>query len=143
MATEDGDGSHETSQDKPAKKSSAKKSSAKKSSAKRSSTAKRPSSSGKRADSPRASAPRRMSGGAVAERAARQLLELTGREAEGVTGLQRTDDGWRVKVEVVELRGVPETTDLLALYEVDVDPRGDLQGYRRLERYSRGAARED
>jgi hypothetical protein len=125
MATEDGDGSHETSQDKPAKKSSAKKSSA------------------KRSDSPRASAPRRMSGGAVAERAARQLLELTGREAEGVTGLQRTDDGWRVKVEVVELRRVPETTDLLALYEVDVDPRGDLQGYRRLERYSRGAARED
>jgi hypothetical protein len=137
MATEDGDGSHETSQDEPAKKSSAKKSSAK-----RSSSAKRPSS-GKRADSPRASAPRRMSGGAVAERAARQLLELTGREAEGVTGLQRTDDGWRVKVEVVELRRVPETTDLLALYEVDVDPRGDLQGYRRLERYSRGAARED
>jgi hypothetical protein len=137
MATEDGDGSHETSQDEPAKKSSAKRSSAK-----RSSSAKRPSS-GKRADSPRASAPRRMSGGAVAERAARQLLELTGREAEGVTGLQRTDDGWRVKVEVVELRRVPETTDLLALYEVDVDPRGDLQGYRRLERYSRGAARED
>jgi hypothetical protein len=96
-----------------------------------------------RRDSPRAAPSRRPSVGQVATRAARQLLELTGREAEGVTGLKRTDDGWCVEVEVVEVRRIPNTTDILALYEIDVNSRGDLQGYRRLRRYSRGAAREE
>jgi hypothetical protein len=75
----------------------------------------------------------------VAGHAAEQLLALTGREPEGVTGLERTDDGWAVRIEVLELRRVPTTTDLLALYEVLTDRRGELQGYRRLRRYTRGA----
>ena len=29
------------------------------------------------------------------------------------------------------MRRIPETTDVLALYEVDVDADGDLEGYRR------------
>ena len=74
---------------------------------------------------------------------ASQLLELTGREAEGVTGLERTDDGWKVLVEVVEVRRIPDTTDVLALYEVTADEDGDLEGYRRLRRYARGVPGED
>ena len=92
---------------------------------------------------PRASAPKKKSGMAVAREAAQQLLELTGRAAEGVTGLERTDDGWRVEVEVVEVRRIPDTMDVLALYELTVDADGELEGYRRLRRYSRGStARE-
>lgn len=79
----------------------------------------------------------------VAGLAARQLLELTGREPEGVTGLERTEDGWRVSIDVLELRRVPETTDVLACYEVDVDERGDLTGYRRVHRYVRGSPGEE
>ena len=60
-----------------------------------------------------------------------------------MTGLERTDDGWTVQVEVVEVRRIPDTTDVLALYEVDVDSDGDLQGYRRLRRYARGCPGED
>lgn len=79
----------------------------------------------------------------VAGKAAEQLLALTGREPEGVTGLERTDDGWEVQIEVVELRRVPTTTDLLALYEVRTDRRGELQAYRRLRRYARGASDDE
>ena len=93
-------------------------------------------------DAPRASSPRRPTGTQVAAEAAKQLLELTGRAAEGVTGLERTDDGWNVQVEVVEVRRIPDTTDVLALYEVEVDSDGALQAYRRLRRYSRGAPGE-
>jgi hypothetical protein len=75
----------------------------------------------------------------VAALAAQQLLQLTGREVEGVTGLERTDEGWLVEVEVVEVRRIPDTTDVLALYELTVDEDGDLEGYRRLQRYVRGA----
>jgi gas vesicle protein GvpO len=97
----------------------------------------------KRAAAPRAAAAKRATASQVATRAAQQLLELTGKGAEGVTGLERTDDGWKVHVEVVEVRRIPDTTDVLALYEVQVDEDGDLIGYRRLRRYTRGKPGED
>jgi hypothetical protein len=81
-----------------------------------------------------------VSAGQVALEATRQLLELTGKAAEGVTSLQRTDDGWQVQVEVVEVRRIPDTTDVLAIYELEVDEQGALQGYHRLRRYARGVA---
>jgi Gas vesicle synthesis protein GvpO len=102
-----------------------------------------PSGGPRRRDAPRASAPKRPTGLRIASDAARQLLDLTGREAEGITGVERTEDGWKVQVEVVELRRIPETTDMLALYELEVDSDGDVQGYRRLRRYVRGAAGEN
>lgn len=74
----------------------------------------------------------------VAKQAARQLVQLTGREPEGVTGLTRTDEGWRVEIEVTETHRFPDTTDVLAVYEVDVDTRGNLVGYSRGRRYLRG-----
>jgi hypothetical protein len=97
----------------------------------------------RRGSAPRASAPKRVTGVRVAAMAADQLLELTGKAAEGVTGLQRTDDGWTVQVEVVEVRRIPDTTDVLALYEVEVDEDGELESYRRLRRYARGAPGEE
>jgi hypothetical protein len=76
----------------------------------------------------------------VAALAAEELGELTGKGIEGVTGLERTDEGWTVQVEITELRRIPDTTDVLALYEVSTDRQGNLLGYRRLRRYARGAA---
>ena len=55
-------------------------------------------------------------------------MELTGKQSEGVTSLQRTDDGWKVQVEVVEVRRIPDTTDVLAIYELDVDEQGASGG---------------
>ena len=40
-------------------------------------------------------------------------------------------------------RSIPDTTDVLALYEVDADEDGSLIGYRRLARYGRGAPNQD
>ncbi|MEU4895384.1 gas vesicle protein GvpO [Streptomyces sp. NPDC044780] len=72
-------------------------------------------------------------------RAAReQLVELTGLAPESVPRLERTDEGWVLEAEVVELARVPETMSLMALYEVTLDPDGILTGYRRLRRYERG-----
>ena len=119
--------------------SATKKTAAKKSPAKR--TAKK--TTAKRASAPRAAAAKRATASQVAALAAQQLLELTGKGVEGVTGLERTDDGWNVHVEVVEVRRIPDTTDVLALYEVQVDEDGDLMGYRRLRRYARGVPGED
>ncbi|ORT54828.1 gas vesicle protein [Streptomyces sp. CB03238] len=67
-----------------------------------------------------------------------QLAELTGMEAESVSSFERTEDGWTLNVEVLELARVPDTMSLLASYEVELDAHGELSGYRRVRRYERG-----
>ena len=74
----------------------------------------------------------------IAVTAAAELSQLIGQAPEGIVAVERDGDGWRVKVEVVESRRIPETTDILAIYEVDVDGDGAVTGYRRLNRYVRG-----
>ncbi|KAA0930254.1 MULTISPECIES: gas vesicle protein GvpO [Streptomyces] len=76
----------------------------------------------------------------VLREARAQLAELTGMEAESVSSFERTEDGWTLEVEVLELVRVPDTMSLLATYEVTLDPRGDITGYRRVRRYERGRA---
>jgi hypothetical protein len=95
------------------------------------------------ASAPRASARHKRSGSEIAAQAAQQLVELTGREVEGVTGLSRNDDGWTIEVEVLEVRRIPDTTDVLAIYEITVDEDGELEGYRRVRRYVRGTPSGD
>jgi hypothetical protein len=67
-----------------------------------------------------------------------QITELTGKEPEGITGVDRGDDGWVVGIEVVEDRRVPSSTDVLAIYEIELDMDGELMSYRRVRRYARG-----
>ncbi|NYI84981.1 hypothetical protein HNR68_003611 [Saccharopolyspora hordei] len=66
------------------------------------------------------------------------MYELTGRQIEGVTSIERGDEGWLVGVEVVESRRVPDTADILAVYQAELDHDGDLLSYRRVDRYARG-----
>jgi len=95
------------------------------------------SSSGEREskDGGRRNAP---SAGAVARRASDELADLLDREPEGIVSVERTDDGWRVGVEFVDVRRIPETADVLAEYSVDTDRSGQLVGYHRVRRYLRG-----
>lgn len=67
-----------------------------------------------------------------------QLEELTGMVAESVSSFERTEDGWSLQVEVLELERVPDTMSLLGTYQVDLDPDGMLTGYKRVRRYERG-----
>lgn len=76
----------------------------------------------------------------VVRRAGAQLAELTGLRPEAVTRFERTDDGWLLEAEVLELARVPDTMSLIAAYEISTDREGTLTGYRRTRRYERGRA---
>jgi hypothetical protein len=75
---------------------------------------------------------------AAARRAARYVAEFTGRHPEGIISVERHNGDWQVGVEVVETHRIPDTTDVLAIYEVSLDGDGRLLSYRRKCRYARG-----
>lgn len=78
----------------------------------------------------------------AARAASRSLEGLIGHPTEGVSAVRRVDDGWCVVVDVLELPRIPDTTSLLASYEVQLDQDGELLEYCRVRRYRRGSADE-
>ncbi|GLY91723.1 gas vesicle protein [Actinoallomurus iriomotensis] len=74
----------------------------------------------------------------AARLAADHVAEMTGKDPEGIISLAQAEDGrWTVGVEVVETHRIPATTDILAVYEAELDPEGELLAYRRVDRYIR------
>ena len=55
---------------------------------------------------------------------ATQGLAVLKLKLSGVSGVSRTDEGWRVVLELVERAAVPDTMDLLGVYEVQLDHDG-------------------
>jgi Gas vesicle synthesis protein GvpO len=81
---------------------------------------------------------RRVPAAVAARRAVQHVADFTGRSPECVVSIDREDGGWQVGVEVVEIRRIPDTQDILAIYEVHVDRGGRLLSYQRTRRYARG-----
>jgi Gas vesicle synthesis protein GvpO len=76
-----------------------------------------------------------------AAHAARDWLDgLIIHRIEGVCAVRRTEDGWCVAVDVLEVPRIPDTTSLMATYEVELDDAGRPAEYRRVRRYHRGTA---
>lgn len=78
----------------------------------------------------------------LSDRARELLQELSGSEVESVSAIDRTRDGFRITLEALEVRRVPESTDVLATYDVEVDGDGDLVRYERRRRYARSQSHD-
>jgi len=68
------------------------------------------------------------------------VKDLTDFEPGSVSALQWDGETWLVTVEVCELERIPNTTDVMASYVVQLDDNGGLLGYKRERRYLRGEA---
>jgi hypothetical protein len=79
-----------------------------------------------------------MTAGEAAKAALREIAQLTEKRPEGITGVERTEDGWAVGIELVEDQRIPSSADILATYEATIDGDGELVSYRRVRRYARG-----
>jgi hypothetical protein len=66
----------------------------------------------------------------VVESATRGLSALK-LKVSSITSVARGEDGWRVTAELVERRGVPDTSDLLGVYELRLDHAGNIVQYER------------
>jgi hypothetical protein len=74
---------------------------------------------------------------AAVRRAVTDFAVFVQQEPERISGIRRSDDGWSVLVDVLELERVPATTSVLATYRVDLDSEGEIRGYERLRRFTR------
>lgn len=74
----------------------------------------------------------------LARRAAEYVRVLTGRHPESVISIERREGDWCPGVEVIETRRIPDSADILAIYEVLLTSAGNLVSYRRIRRYTRG-----
>jgi hypothetical protein len=66
-----------------------------------------------------------------------ELEALTGLKAETVSSVQKQGDHWDVTVDLIELHVTPNSRDVLAIYDVQIDTEGNIIGYRRMGRYVR------
>jgi hypothetical protein len=78
----------------------------------------------------------------IAQQAREQLAQLTGLKPDTVSAFNKDDQGWHVTVEFVELKRIPEATDVLASYQALLDDEGNLLSYQRTRRYYRGEVME-
>jgi hypothetical protein len=70
---------------------------------------------------------------------ARGHIALMGKKHdEGVTAVSRREDGWTVCIEELERKGIPDTMDILGLYEISLNNEGDLLGVERKNLRKRG-----
>ena len=84
-----------------------------------------------------------MNANQVIEKARKEFIGLGKRPADGVTGLSKTKEGWAIMLEALERKAIPDTMDVLGLYELRMDDDGHLLGLDRKKLRKRGETKEE
>ena len=79
----------------------------------------------------------------VTKKAQEDFARLSKIPVDGVIGLSKTDEGWVVSLEALERRAIPDTMDVLGLYEIRLDDEGNLLGFDRKKLRKRGETEEE
>lgn len=58
------------------------------------------------------------------------MKKYISKEPETVIGVEEEDGEWKVTVEALERKSVPDTQDLLGRYEIRLDDEGELIGWK-------------
>jgi hypothetical protein len=85
----------------------------------------------------------RLSAAELSQAALVTVGQLTGYKPEAVTGLEWDGELWRITVDALELARVPNSTDVIGEYVVQLDEQGTLRGYKRVRRFNRSAGIEE
>ncbi len=67
----------------------------------------------------------------VIQKARSELSSLTGLEISSTISAEKEEDRWLVSLEAVEKRSIPDSMDILAIYEMGLDPEGNMQEFKR------------
>jgi len=79
----------------------------------------------------------------IIKKAEEEFAKLSKLPVNAVIGLARTEEGWAVSLEALERKAIPDTMDVLGLYDVHLDSEGTLLGFERKRLRKRGETQED
>lgn len=71
-----------------------------------------------------------------------QIAALTGMPVDTVSRVLRDGNGWMLDLELVEMKRIPDSNDVLATYQVHLDAEGNLMSFLRTNRYYRGQVKQ-
>ena len=93
--------------------------------------------------SPAAAAAKAMTAADVVMHAMTELARISGLQADHVSSVACKPDGWHVTVDLIELKRIPASTDVIAAYAAVFTPDGSLVSYHRRRRYFRDQMTEE
>jgi len=68
----------------------------------------------------------------VIKKARSELNMLTGLEISSTISAEPDEDGWKVTLEAVEKKSIPDNMDILAIYETSLDQEGNMLEFNRV-----------
>lgn len=79
----------------------------------------------------------------VVKKATEELARLTNLKPEGVIGTSREEKGWKVTIQMLEKKSIPEAMDLLGIYDVFLGEKGEVLNFERRKLRKRGDTGEE
>ncbi|MEN6383025.1 MAG: gas vesicle protein GvpO [Rectinema sp.] len=84
-----------------------------------------------------------MTANEVIQKAKEQFTQLSRIPVDGIIGLTKSDEGWKVTLEGLERKSIPDTMDVLGLYEVRLDSDANIVSFERRKLRKRGDTEEE
>ena len=66
------------------------------------------------------------------------IEESLNKEIESISAIEKSEKGWKVQVEVLERKAVPDKFDLLKVFEFNLNENGKVLGFKQIKKIQRG-----
>ena len=73
----------------------------------------------------------------------KDLAVVMHQEVSGVIGVSKEGGEWKIAIELIERKSIPDTSDILGVYEVKLDDAGEMTGFNRVRVRTRGETGEE
>jgi hypothetical protein len=67
----------------------------------------------------------------IIKKAQDEFTKLSKIPLEGAIGLSKVEEGWSILLEALERKAIPDSMDILGVYEIRLDSEGNLLSFER------------
>lgn len=67
-----------------------------------------------------------------------EIKELLKKDVESIASIEKSGDGWVVQCHILEKKSVPETYDLLKVFEFKLDKNAKITEFKQIKKIRRG-----
>ncbi len=74
----------------------------------------------------------------IQEKVAPQIKKLLNKEPECISSIEKTNEGWRLECDVLDKKSIPETFDILKVFEFILDKDAKVTNFKQVRKIRRG-----